>query len=124
MDFLKWGSFVLSLFLVFQITIVALIAATVFLRTRLHVRNESDGGVYIGALVFAAIINMFNGFSELALTITRLPVLYKQRDLLFHPVWAYTVPTFLLRIPISILETTVWMVVTYYTIGFAPEASR
>lgn len=124
LNFLKWGSFVLSLFLVFQITIVALIAATVFLRTRLHVRNESDGGIYIGALLFATIINMFNGFSELALTITRLPVIYKQRDLLFHPVWAYTVPTFLLRIPISILESTVWMVATYYTIGFAPEASR
>ncbi|KAK8645923.1 hypothetical protein V6N13_119727 [Hibiscus sabdariffa] len=27
-------------------------------------------------------------------------------------------------VPISILESTVWMVVTYYTMGFAPEASR
>ncbi|KAJ8638657.1 hypothetical protein MRB53_012924 [Persea americana] len=120
---IKRNSFI-YVFKTVQITIVALIAATVFLRTRLHVRNESDGGIYIGALLFAAIINMFNGFSELALTITRLPVFYKQRDLLFHPVWAYTIPTFLLRIPISILESTVWMVTTYYTIGFAPEASR
>jgi len=27
---------------------------------------------------------MFNGFSELAMTITKLPVLFKQRDL-FYP---------------------------------------
>ncbi|KAK8594976.1 hypothetical protein V6N13_015885 [Hibiscus sabdariffa] len=55
---------------------------------------------------------------------SRLPVFYKQRDLLFHPVWTFTLPTFLLRVPISILETTAWMVVTYYTIGYAPAASR
>ncbi|KAK8541889.1 hypothetical protein V6N12_014510 [Hibiscus sabdariffa] len=30
----------------------------------------------------------------------------------------------LLKVPISILESVVWMVVTYYTIGFAPEAGR
>lgn len=107
-----------------QIIIVALIASTVFLRTKMHTRNESDGGLYVGALLFSMIINMFNGFSELSLTIVRLPVFYKQRDLLFHPAWVYTLPTFLLRIPISIFESIVWMVITYYTIGFAPEASR
>lgn len=94
------------------------------MRTRLHTRNEGDGALYIGALLFAVIINMFNGFAELTLTITRLPVFYKQRDLLFYPAWAYTLPTFLLRIPISMFEAIVWMITTYYTIGFAPEASR
>ncbi|KAJ9692264.1 hypothetical protein PVL29_011366 [Vitis rotundifolia] len=107
-----------------QIIIVALIASTVFLRTKMHTRNESDGALYVGALLFSMIINMFNGFSELSLTIVRLPVFYKQRDLLFHPAWVYTLPTFLLRIPISIFESIVWMVISYYTIGFAPEASR
>ncbi|KAL6006088.1 ABC transporter G member 42 [Asimina triloba] len=107
-----------------QIVIMAVITSTVFLRTRLHTRNESDGALYIGALIFGIIINMFNGFAELSLTILRLPVFYKQRDLLFYPAWAFTLPNFLLRIPISVLEATVWMVTTYYTMGFAPEASR
>ncbi|KAK8608426.1 hypothetical protein V6N13_023850 [Hibiscus sabdariffa] len=62
--------------------------------------------------------------TELSLMISRLPVFYKQRDLLFHPAWTFTLPTFLLRVPISILETVAWMVVTYYTIGYAPAASR
>lgn len=107
-----------------QLIIVAIIASTVFLRTRMHTRNENDGALFIGALLFSMIINMFNGFAELAMTIQRFPVFYKQRDLMFHPVWAFTLPTFLLRIPISVFESVVWVVVTYYTIGFAPEASR
>lgn len=107
-----------------QIVIVALIASTVFLRTKMHHVTEDDGGVYVGALIFGMVINMFNGFSELSLIIQRLPVFYKHRDLLFHPPWTFTLPTVLLKVPISVLETIVWMVMTYYTIGFAPEASR
>jgi hypothetical protein len=29
-----------------------------------------------------------------------------------------------LRLPISIYESLLWTVITYYTIGFAPEATR
>ncbi|KAL0463859.1 UNVERIFIED_CONTAM: ABC transporter G family member 36 [Sesamum latifolium] len=107
-----------------QIFIVAIITSTLFLRTQMHTRNEQDGAIYIGALLFSMICNTFNGFAELSLTIQRLPVFYKHRDLLFHPPWAFTLPTFLLRVPISIFEATVWMVTTYYTIGFAPEPNR
>ncbi|KAE8678602.1 ABC transporter G family member 36 [Hibiscus syriacus] len=84
----------------------------------------TKNGTNVGALIFGMAINMFNGLSELSLMINRLPVFYKQRDLLFHPAWTYTLPSFLLRVPISILEYVVWVAVTYYTIGFVPEASR
>lgn len=107
-----------------QIIIVAAIASTVFIKSKMHTRNEEDGSVYIGALLFGLIVNMFNGFAELSLTIARLPVFYKHRDLLFYPAWVYTLPNFLLKIPISIMESIVWVSVTYYSIGFAPEASR
>ncbi|KAL5576928.1 hypothetical protein UlMin_018627 [Ulmus minor] len=120
---IKRNSFV-YVFKTVQIIIVALIASTVFLRTKMKTRDEGDGAIFIGACLFALIINMFNGFAELSMTIMRLPVFYKQRDLLFHPAWTYTLPTVLLRIPISVFESLVWMVITYYTIGFAPEASR
>lgn len=120
---IKRNSFV-YIFKTVQIIIVAIIASTVFLRTKLHTKTEEDAALYIGALLFSMIINMFNGFSELSLTIARLPVFYKQRDLHFHPAWTFTLPTVLLRIPISVFESIVWMVLTYYTIGFAPEASR
>ncbi|XP_065866240.1 ABC transporter G family member 29-like [Euphorbia lathyris] len=107
-----------------QLIIVAFIASTVFLKTKMHTRNEDDGELYIGALTFTVIHNMFNGYAELSLMISRLPVFYKQRDLLFHPVWTFTLPTYLLSVPISILESIVWVVIAYFTIGFEPQASR
>ncbi|CAN6886391.1 unnamed protein product [Brassica oleracea] len=107
-----------------QIIIMALIASTVYLRTGMGTKDENDGAVYIGALMFSMIANMFNGFAELSLMIQRLPVFYKQRDLLFHPSWTFTLPTFLLSIPISIFESVVWVSITYYLIGFSPEPSR
>ncbi|MFQ6644801.1 hypothetical protein Gotur_019222 [Gossypium turneri] len=120
---IKRNSFI-YVFKTVQIIVVAFISSTVFLRTEMHQRNLNDAQLYIGSLLFGMIINMFNGFAELSLMISRLPVFYKQRDLLFHPVWTFTLPTFLLRVPISILETVAWMAVTYYTVGYAPEASR
>ncbi|GMN37142.1 hypothetical protein TIFTF001_006571 [Ficus carica] len=119
----KRNSFI-YIFKTVQIIIMAFIASTVFLRTEMNTRNEQDGALFIGALLFSMIINMFNGFAELSMTIVRLPVFYKQRDLLFHPTWTFTLPTALLGIPISVFESLVWMAMTYYTIGFAPEASR
>nr|CAB3474119.1 unnamed protein product [Digitaria exilis] len=79
-----------SFFYVFktvQGTFIALVASTVFLRTHMHTRNEEDGQLYIGALVYVMIVNMFN-------------------------------------VPASLFESITWAVITYYTIGFAPEASR
>ncbi|KAJ1388741.1 P-loop containing nucleoside triphosphate hydrolase [Sesbania bispinosa] len=90
---IKRNSFV-YIFKTVQICIIAIIAATVFLRTEMSRDNEDDGSLTL------------------------------HRDHLFHPTWTYTLPNFLLRIPISVFESLVWVLVTYYTIGFAPEASR
>ncbi|KAM1965448.1 hypothetical protein ACFX15_045785 [Malus domestica] len=120
---IKRNSFV-YIFKMVQISIVAVVATTVFLRTQMHTQNENDGALFISAIIFSLVTNLFNGFSELSLTIARLPVFYKHRDLLFHPAWTFTLPCVLLRIPISLLESTIWVGITYYTIGFAPEASR
>ncbi|KAK8943596.1 Pleiotropic drug resistance protein 12 [Platanthera guangdongensis] len=107
-----------------QIILKAFVAATVFLRTNMRTETVDDGAIYIGALLFGILVNMFNGFAELSVTMMRLPVFYKQRDLLFYPAWVFTLPNFLLRIPISVLESSVWVLMTYFSIGFAPEPTR
>ncbi|OMO88725.1 ABC-2 type transporter [Corchorus olitorius] len=38
--------------------------------------------------------------------------------------WAFALPIWVLRIPLSLLESGIWIALTYYTIGFAPAASR
>ncbi|KAJ6373081.1 hypothetical protein OIU76_027422 [Salix suchowensis] len=61
---------------------------------------------------------------ELAMTIMKLPVFYKQRDLLFYPPWAYAIPTWILKIPITFVEVAIWTIMTYYVIGFDPNIGR
>lgn len=97
---------------------------TMFLRTEMHRDNMGDGGVYTGALFFAVVILMFNGLAEISMTIVKLPIFYKQRDLLFYPSWAYAIPSWILKIPITFLEAAVWVFLTYYVIGFDPNVGR
>ncbi|CAI9091307.1 OLC1v1026298C5 [Oldenlandia corymbosa var. corymbosa] len=120
---MKRNSF-LYIFKTTQITIMSIIAFTVFFRTEMKVGRLQDGGKFYGALFFSLINVMFNGTAELALTIFRLPVFFKQRDSLFYPAWAFALPIWLLRIPLSLMESLIWIILTYYTIGFAPAASR
>ncbi|TQE04343.1 hypothetical protein C1H46_010128 [Malus baccata] len=120
---MKRNSFV-YIFKTTQITIMSLIALTVFLRTEMSVGTVQDGGKFFGALFFSLINVMFNGMAELAMTVFRLPVFYKQRDLLLYPAWAFGLPIWVLRIPLSFMESGIWIILTYYTIGFAPAASR
>ncbi len=84
----------------------------------------SDGVTYLGALFFAITTIMFNGFGDLAMTIARLPVIFKQRDLRFYPVWTYAISTFMLSLPISVIECMIWTGITYYVTGYAPEPGR
>ncbi|OAY38969.1 hypothetical protein MANES_10G057300v8 [Manihot esculenta] len=120
---MKRNSFV-YIFKTTQITIMSLIAMTVFLRTEMTAGGLQDGGKYYGALFFSLINVMFNGMAEMAMTMFRIPVFFKQRDFLFYPAWAFALPIWVLRIPISLMESGIWIILTYYTIGFAPAASR
>ena len=97
---------------------------TLFLRTKMHRDTITDGGIYIGALFFAVTTIMFNGMAELSMTIAKLPIFYKQRDLLFYPAWAFALPTWILKIPVTFLEVAVWVFITYFVIGYDPNVGR
>ncbi|OMO57673.1 reverse transcriptase [Corchorus capsularis] len=114
----------LYIFKVFQLTVMAIIALTVFLRTEMKAGQLEDSAKFWGALFFSLINVMFNGMTELAMTVFRLPVFFKQRDSMFYPAWAFALPIWLTRIPVSLVESGIWIILTYYTIGFAPGASR
>ncbi|EPS57864.1 hypothetical protein M569_16953, partial [Genlisea aurea] len=111
-------------FKIFQLTVMAIIALTLFLRTQTRKNSVADGGIYMGALFYSTIMVMFNGMSELPMTILKLPVFYKQRDMYFFPTWAYTLPPWILKIPVTVVDVLIWTVFTYYTIGFDPNVER
>jgi ABC-type multidrug transport system permease subunit len=120
---MKRNSFV-YIFKATQLTIMAIIAMTVFLRINMHRDSVTDGGIYMGALFFGILMIMFNGLAEVGLTIVKLPVFFKQRDLLFFPAWTYTLPSWLIKTPLSLLNVTIWVGITYYVIGFDPNIQR
>ncbi|KAF5953991.1 hypothetical protein HYC85_006847 [Camellia sinensis] len=120
---MKRNSFV-YIFKTVEIIIIASIALNVFLRTTMPSGSLQDGGKFFGALFFTLMNVLFNGLTEVALTVLRLPVFYKQRDFLFYPPWAFGLPIWVLSIPLSLVESAIWISLTYYTIGFAPDTSR
>ncbi|KAL0927355.1 hypothetical protein M5K25_001518 [Dendrobium thyrsiflorum] len=101
--------------------IVAIITMTVFLRMQVTIDLEHSS-YYVSSFYYTITRIMANGIEELYLSIVRLPVFYKQRDL--YPAWAYTIPISLLKIPLSLVESFIWTTLTYYVIGYAPELQR
>ncbi|KAL0412870.1 UNVERIFIED_CONTAM: Pleiotropic drug resistance protein 3 [Sesamum radiatum] len=119
---MKRNSFI-YIFKSVQLIIMATFTMTVFLRTQMgtdlvHANN------YLGALFYSLIILVVDGLPEVAMTIARLAIFYKQRDMYFYPAWAYAIPATILKIPLSLLEAVVWTSLTYYTIGYSPEVGR
>ncbi|XP_047270110.1 ABC transporter G family member 31 isoform X2 [Capsicum annuum] len=107
-----------------QVAFVGFVTCTMFLKTRIHPTDLVNGNLYLSCLFFALIHMMFNGFSELPLLIFRLPVFYKQRDNLFYPAWAWSLCSWILRLPYSVIEAVVWSIVVYWSVGFAAGAGR
>ncbi|KAJ0734531.1 putative ABC-type sulfate transporter [Helianthus annuus] len=120
--FMKRNSF-LYIFKTVQLTIIAVITMTVFLRTRLK-PDIIDANYYLGSLFYGLVMLIVDGFPESAMTVSRLPIFYKQRDMYFYPAWAYAIPASILKIPLSLLESTIWTCLTYYVIGYSPEPGR
>ncbi|AES81581.2 putative monosaccharide-transporting ATPase [Medicago truncatula] len=120
---MKRNSFV-YIFQLCQLAVMAMIAMTVFLRTEMRKDSVAHGGIYVGALFFGVVVIMFIGMAELSMVVSRLPIFYKQRGCLFFPPWAYSLPSWILKIPLTCLEVAVWVFLTYYVIGFDPYIGR
>uniref|UniRef100_J3MLF4 ABC transporter domain-containing protein n=1 Tax=Oryza brachyantha TaxID=4533 RepID=J3MLF4_ORYBR len=120
---MKRNSF-LFIFKAFQLLVLGFITMTLFLRTKMPHEKFSDTNKFVGALTASLITIMFNGFAELQLTIDKLPIFYKQRDFLFFPAWTYGLANIILKVPLSLMESSLWIVLTYYVVGFAPAAGR
>ncbi|XP_047338444.1 ABC transporter G family member 39-like [Impatiens glandulifera] len=107
---------------IIQHVILASVAATLFMKNRHH-ETKQDGMLYLGALYSGLVATLFTGFFELPTTIDRLTVFYKQKGL-FFPAWAYSLPSSIVKAPVSIIEVSIWVGITYYAMGFDPDVKR
>lgn len=86
--------------------------------------NVLDANKYLGALFYSLVIILVDGFPEVSMTVARLAVFYKQRELCFYPAWGYAISAAILKVPLSLLEAVIWVCLTYYVIGYSPEPGR
>ncbi|KAG5535252.1 hypothetical protein RHGRI_023138 [Rhododendron griersonianum] len=105
-----------------QLVVIALITMTTFY-TRVNI-DLIQANYFMASLFYALMRLMTNGVTELSMTISRLAVFHKQRDMYFYPAWAYTIPTAILKIPFSFVDAFLWTALTYYVIGYSPEPER
>lgn len=81
-------------------------------------------------LFWIVTFQVFRGFVQhntetvTTVQIERLPVFFKQRDNFFFPAWTFVIPTTLMRLPVSFVESLVYTVITYFEIDLAPTAGR
>ncbi|KAL1060575.1 hypothetical protein V6Z11_1Z087400 [Gossypium hirsutum] len=106
-----------------QLIFVALVAVSIFIRTQMKI-DEFHVSKFMACLFFGLLRLLTIGIPELALTNSRLGIFYKQRDFYFYPSWAYSIPSAILKIPFSFLNTFLWTTLTYFGVGYSPEPER
>ncbi|MBA0605079.1 hypothetical protein Godav_017691, partial [Gossypium davidsonii] len=106
-----------------QLVSLSLIVVTLFIRTQMKI-DEFHARKYMACLFFGLLRILTSGVPELALTSSRLGIFYKQRDLYLYPAWAYSIPSAILRIPFSFLDTFIWTSLIYFGVGYSPEPKR
>ncbi|MBA0732637.1 hypothetical protein Gogos_016713, partial [Gossypium gossypioides] len=106
-----------------QLIFVALVAVSIFIHTRMKI-DEFHASKFMACLFFGLLRLLTIGIPELALTNSRLGIFYKQRDFYFYPSWAYSIPSAILKIPFSFLDTFLWTTLTYFGVGYSPEPER
>ena len=62
-----------------QLLTLSFMAATLFVKTRMHKDNVDQGRIYINAIYFFTFVFIVNGYTESSITVQFLPVFYKLR---------------------------------------------
>uniref|UniRef100_A0ACD5WJD3 Uncharacterized protein n=1 Tax=Avena sativa TaxID=4498 RepID=A0ACD5WJD3_AVESA len=106
-----------------QLAVVAVMTMSLFFRTHMTI-DLTHANYYMGALYYSLFMIMLNGIPEMSMQIARLPSFNKQKSYLFYPSWAYAIPASIIKVPVSISNSLVWICITYYGIGYTATASR
>uniref|UniRef100_A0A803MQ74 ABC transporter domain-containing protein n=1 Tax=Chenopodium quinoa TaxID=63459 RepID=A0A803MQ74_CHEQI len=101
-----------------QLTVLGFVVASAFAEDKKHHSTIEDGVVHMGALFIGLVTIIISGFAVLPMTISKLPVYYKQRNYRFFPSWAYSFPTLIPGMIFSSFEVIIWTITTYFIIGF------
>ncbi|KAF9676253.1 hypothetical protein SADUNF_Sadunf09G0119300 [Salix dunnii] len=106
---------IVSIFKIIQIIIIAIIAFTAFSKTGGKAGQKNGAASFWGALFFGLTNFLINAMIELTMTVFRLPVFFKQRSSMLYPAWAFGLPICLFSIPVSLIESGIWLLAFFST---------
>lgn len=101
-----------------QVLLMAFVVSTIFWREDKN--TVEDGNLFFGVIFYSVLYMLLGAISEMHLLVDRLGVFFKQRRMRFYPGWCFALPTFVTRVPYSLLEATIWTVLVYWIVGFSP----
>ncbi|KAF6261001.1 ATP-binding cassette transporter [Scenedesmus sp. NREL 46B-D3] len=107
-----------------QVLFLGVLTGTLFLKGQVDTTTVANATLLLGLLFFSIVQLMFSSFTEMPLLLMSLPVFFRQRSLAMFPAWAYCLPTTILRIPVSLVESLLWSCIVYWLTGLAPDAGR
>lgn len=61
---------------------------------------------------------------EIPATVDRLPVLFRQRDYGFYPAFIYVLTEMCVELPMGLVDSGLWTVITYWLVGMNPSAGQ
>ncbi|EFN59136.1 hypothetical protein CHLNCDRAFT_137957 [Chlorella variabilis] len=102
-----------------QVLLMAFVVSTLFWRE--DKGTVEDGNLFFGVIFYSILYQLLGAIPEMHLLVGRLSVFFKQRDVNFYPGWCFAIPTFLMRVPWSFLEATLWTNLVYWLVGFSPS---
>lgn len=86
--------------------------------------NVGHSNYYMGSMFNNLIFFLVDGFPEMSVTIERLKVFYKQKELCFYPAWAYAILASIIGVPLSFAQSLACTCLPHYSIGYTPEVQR
>jgi ABC-2 type transporter len=79
---------------------------------------------FMGVCYYSLMYMILDSVPEVAITVERKAVFYKQRDNNFFPAWSYALPLMLMDLPILFLEVLPYCILVYWIAGFAATAGQ
>ncbi|GBF90608.1 ABC transporter G family member protein [Raphidocelis subcapitata] len=104
-----------------QVVVMGLLVGSLFFRLDFTL---SEARSKMGAAFLIVMFLSMGGMIQVAIVLATRGVFYKHRDARFYPAWSYGLSMALSQVPVTVLESVFFAVITYWMIGFVADAGR
>eukprot|EP00877_Chromochloris_zofingiensis_P010755 jgi/Chrzof1/5933/Cz16g21030.t1 len=105
---------------IMQVIIIGLFCGSLFFNLG---HSPEDARTFLGASFMAVMFMSMGAMPQLALVLASKPVWFKHRDNYFYPAYAHGVAMAITQFPLSIIDASLFSLITYFMIGYYRDAA-